>query len=48
MNYKISFEEMSERGKKVLENQPKVTLEEAKKQVQDIKNASKSKDKKVR
>lgn len=35
---------MSEKGKKILENEPKVTLEEAKKQVEDIKNSSKVKE----
>jgi hypothetical protein len=46
INYKVSFEEMAERGKKILENQKPVTLEEAKKQVEDIKKASKVKEEK--
>ena len=37
---------MSELGKEILKKQKPVTLEEAKKQVQDIKNASKVKEEK--
>jgi hypothetical protein len=44
MNYKISFKEMSERGKKILENQKPVTLEEAKEQVKWLKENSKIKE----
>ena len=48
MNYKISFTEMTEKGKKTLSKQSRVTLEEAKLQVQELKISSTQKNKKQR
>lgn len=44
MNYKITFEEMSKKGKKILENQKPVTLEKAKEQVKWLRENSKVKE----
>jgi len=48
VNYKISFQEMSKRGKKVLSKQPKISLEEIKKNLQKIKVQSTQENRKKR
>ncbi len=46
MNYKISFQEMGEQGKKLLSKQPPVTLQQARAQVKMLKEQGIQKDKK--
>ena len=46
MNYKISFQERAKIGMEMLSKQAPVTLEQARAQVEWLKQASKSKDKK--
>jgi len=48
VNYKISFQEMSEKGKKVLSKQAKISLEEIKKNLQKIKVQSTQENRKRR
>ncbi|HEY5408712.1 MAG TPA: hypothetical protein VIJ92_16575 [Ginsengibacter sp.] len=48
MNYKISFQEMSEMGQKILSKQSPITLKQAKEQVERLKLLSVKKNKKQR
>ena len=46
MNYKISFKERAEMGKQILSKKSPVTLEQAKQQVQEMKQRSTQSNKK--
>ena len=46
MNYKISFQEMSKLASKKISKQPLLTLEQKRKQFQELKKQSSSKSKK--
>jgi hypothetical protein len=46
MNYEISFQEMNELGKKILSQQSKITLAQAKQQIETLKKQSSQKNQK--
>ncbi len=48
MNYNISFQERAKMGMEIISKQPPVSLEAAKKQVENLKKMSTQKNKKQR